>query len=100
MAEFVATGLVLIVISVFTSCVSDKELVTDTLAARHYHDLRYQRECVGSAAPPATCPAFRAAVNETLAEVTVCNETQKIGKLPPMARKRLKALRKKLEAQP
>jgi hypothetical protein len=103
MAEFVATGLILIAICGLASCVSDRELVSEALAARHYHDDRYRRECVDAtpaAQPPVTCEAFRVLVNDALREVTVCNDTQKIGKLPPTARRRLKALKKKMEAQP
>jgi hypothetical protein len=39
-------------------------------------------------------------VNDVLLEFDLCNSTQKIGKLPPSAKKRLKELTAALEKQP
>jgi hypothetical protein len=82
----------LLVLAVFgLGCPSDQKRVTNALAARHYHAAHYKAECEDVVGPP-TCAAYGQAVNALLAEVTITNETQKIGKLPPSARKNLKTL--------
>jgi hypothetical protein len=91
-------ALVLAVLLVGGGCVSDQKLVANATAARHYHHGRWERECEGKETPP--CEAFAQLVDEALDETELCNEVQRIGKLPPQARRRLKQLTARMEKQP
>lgn len=103
------------------SCVSDRERVSNALAAHHYEaghcaidccvhgtgifdptagplDPKTGKPsglaipCVDLADAPATCPAWKKANNQLLDEVTLANGAQSLGKLPKNATARLKAL--------
>lgn len=98
-------------------CTTDRERVSDGLAARHYEAGVCARLCCvegtgvyveaapgadGKIVPghvipcaplipsPAECPKFRRDVNAFLDEVELANDASKLGKLPKNARRRLK----------
>lgn len=84
-----------------TSCSviqSDKALVADSTAAYIWLNHEYKKSCVEieSTAPP-NCAETFLLLKQLREDTTVANESQKIGKLPESARKKLKALVKALE---
>jgi hypothetical protein len=85
-------------------CRSDLRLIADAATAHYYHEARYEAQCVAIDAPtaPATCPAFRAAVNALKREATIADDAKKkgLGKLPPTARRQLKRAMKVVETTP
>ena len=94
------------------ACTSDRELVSDSLASRHWHMGRWVALCCakpGTAADggaiclapktpaPAGCPEFGAAVDRQLDLTKLANETQVLGRLPADARAKVKAAGKAVE---
>lgn len=92
------------------SCTSDRELVSNALASRHYEAGRCAVLCCEPgtgrfddatqkpilcvpllAGAPPECGQFKRDLNAFLDEVGISNDTIKIGKLPKNARRRLKA---------
>jgi hypothetical protein len=80
-------------------CKSDLKRVADFGAATYYHEQRYRAECVDVKGPE-TCAAFKTLAESAAKEAGIDNETQKRGKLPPTAKKRIRQFTKALEAQP
>jgi hypothetical protein len=80
-------------------CTSDLRRVADANALQVYQKTRYDRECVAIVGPP-TCANWQKANDELLDEVTLCNKVRQIGHLPAIARKRLKAAKKKVSGMP
>lgn len=79
-----------------TGCASrDQRLVANASAAQIYAEGRYESDCV-EVVGPVDCKARQVAVNKAKREVELCNRTQKVGKLPVVARARLKAIAKTL----
>lgn len=96
---------------------SDRELVSDSLAARHYESGRLAKTCCQAgtgiwsdaenrvipcatlSVEPPNCPAWKRDVNAFLDEVGLSNEAQKLGKLPKIARKRLKETKRQAEKE-
>jgi hypothetical protein len=78
------------------ACASDQRLVQDAAAAQIYFAHDYMRQCV-KVKGPEDCKQWQVEINELKDEVQICNETQKIGKLPKRARGRLRELMKRLE---
>lgn len=118
-------GTVAVGLLVLGGCVSDRELVSDSLASRHYEAGRLAKTCcqagtgvwaeptivdgkaiagrVIACAPlqtaPVTCLAWKIDVNAFLDEIELASDAQKLGKLPKVARKRLKATKAQAEKE-
>lgn len=77
---------------------SDKTLVANSTSAYIWEKHEYDRSCVNiaSTAPP-SCKERYLLLQQLREDTTVANESQKIGKLPKSARKRLKDLLDRLE---
>lgn len=73
----------------------DQKLVANAAAAQLYAEGQYEADCV-LVVGPADCKARQEAVNKAKREVELCNRTQKIGKLPVVARARLRDIAKRL----
>jgi len=80
-----------------TGCTSDLRLVADFGASAYYHKGRYRAECVDVKGSAADCAALDALTMEAAKEADLCNETQRRGKLPPYAKRRIRDFKKKLE---
>jgi hypothetical protein len=98
------------VLAVGTGCPGiERRFVADALAARHYHAAQYRHVCVTPEIPDPAVPdvvtgpadvcstARGLTLNEALFQTNLANDTQKIGKLPPIAKQRLKVLKKQME---
>jgi hypothetical protein len=85
--------------SVSLGCASDLRRVADATALQVYQETRYERECV-EVVGPATCTDWQKANDALKAETELCNTVRQIGHLPPIAKKRLKAAKKKAEGMP
>lgn len=98
----------LVLLPGLSGCASDRELVTDGLAARHYNAGRAAQLCECSTTLPATCAPkaqeataagcldYARAIDALLREVNLQDSTIVIGRLPKEARARLKALEKRV----
>lgn len=107
MRRLVGVGLIgLLVLCI--KCTSDQELVSSSLASRHYHAGRFlltccseQRASEDGGTPTCvkviesnTCAAYGHAVDAQVDEVGLANDAHKFGKLPKEARSNLKAANK------
>lgn len=78
---------------------SDKATVGDFVAARIYHEDRYERECVTKIGPPG-CLEMRDWLTLWKHLNTVANDVQRIGTLPAEEKKELRRVWRKVEALP
>lgn len=74
---------------------SDRKLVADATAAYQYAETHYEWSCVAVKGPP-ECKQDREELMAAKQEVTLCNQVQKVGALPGIARKRLRAIKRDL----
>lgn len=100
------------------SCATDRELVSNSLASRHYEASRCARLCCEPgtgvydeakgvrvpcapllAGAPEACPAWKRDLNTFLDEVEFSREAAELGRLPKNARKRLKATQAQAERE-
>jgi hypothetical protein len=79
-------------------CTSDLRRVADANALQVYQKARYDASCV-AVVGPASCAEWAKANDDLMDEVTLCNTTRHVGNLPKVAKKRLAAFAKKVEAQ-
>jgi hypothetical protein len=93
MKRFVA-----IVLVAATACASDKRLVQDAAAAYTYAEWVYEEQCVKpTTATAADCNSRYLALKRLKAVTTICNDVEKIGKLPKNAKKDLKEAQRGLD---
>jgi hypothetical protein len=91
--------LALILVFAASGCATkDIRRCADFGAATYYHKGRYRAECVDVKSSAADCAALDALTMAAAKEADLCNETQKRGKLPPYAKRKIKEFEKKLEA--
>lgn len=74
-----------------TGCVSDRELVARATASYTYTEAHYEQRCV-QVVGPAACAGEQVSLKKAKQEVKLCNDVQKIGKLPKEAKRNLKAI--------
>lgn len=86
---------ILLALAALAGCASDRRLVADASAAYTYAETHYEWNCVSVKGPP-ECKKEQLGLKEAKREIVLCNDVQKVGKLPPVARKRLKAIKKDL----
>lgn len=70
---------------------SDRALVANATAAHTYAEAHYEWACVDQVGPP-ECKQDQAVLNDAKREVELDNRVYKIGKLPKVARQRLRKI--------
>ena len=72
-----------------TSC-SDKQLVANSAAKYTFDEWQYEENCARPTTAKQFCGRCYDAIQEYKRVVQILNDTQKIGNLPPEAKKKLK----------
>jgi hypothetical protein len=80
----------LVALALCAGC-SDRRLVANAAAAYQYAEAHYEWACVERVGPP-ECKADQGALAAAKKETVLCNQVQKVGKLPAAARKRLRQI--------
>lgn len=91
--------LTVLLLLVAVGCASDQRRVADAATSHYWHEARYERECVVVVGPPSCEKDFRPALQELKwqAQTSAAALSKGKGKLPTLARKRLKAAKDAME---